>query len=334
MILRQFLHTHDVEVAQKYLLAVATATMTFFNEHWSNSSYFLQDAQALESYSHCDLPSCQLAGLTHLLRGLLLPEVRSICTSAQLELFEELQAKLNATSLPLFTSLNSTHAREQFNLSSLPLLAPCGKGGYPMNGYEPGAWEQQNNEPVMMYSTWPYELIGVNRSLLPPFPREAGINTPEEALAVGVRSYQHRPYPNDLGYNVDSVFAANLGQVEDAMSKLNIKWRLKQGPFDYSSARFPVWWGPSNEGGEVCDDPGCNEIIDEARITLQHMLVQSDNHGSRLLLFPSWPKQWDVSFRIHCERATIIEGILKGGELKSLVVTPKSRRKDVVILLK
>ena len=44
----------------------------------------------------------------------------------------------------------------------------------------------------------------------------------------------------------------------------------------------------------MCDDPGCNEIADEARIALQHMLLQSDNHGERLLLFSplSGPKYY------------------------------------------
>ena len=109
----------------------------------------------------------------------------------------------------------------------------------------------------------------------------------------------------------------------------------KSSAFDYRSSRFPVWWGPSNRGGEVCDDPGCNEIADEARIALQHMLMQSDNHGERLLLFPAWPVDaWpNLKFKIHAERNTTLKGELQEGKLVSLVVTPQERRKAVVILL-
>lgn len=96
-----------------------------------------------------------------------------------------------------------------------------------------------------------------------------------------------------------------------------------------------MWWGPSNRGGEVCDDPGCNEIADEARIALQHMLLQTDNHGERLLLFPAWPVgAWpNLKFKIHAERNTTLQGELKAGKLVSLVVTPPERRKAVEILL-
>jgi hypothetical protein len=150
--------------------------------------------------------------------------------------------------------------------------------------------------------------------------------------------YMCHQYPGrPEGYNMISVFSANLGLANTTRDFLRYKWStaVKAGPFDYTSSRFPVWWGPSNRGGEVCDDPGCNEIADEARIALQHMLLQSDNHGERLLLFPAWPTEsWpDLSFRIHAERSTILEGELRDGKLISLQVTPPERRKDVVVLL-
>jgi hypothetical protein len=153
---------------------------------------------------------------------------------------------------------------------------------------------------------------------------------------MAVRSYKRRPYPTVpmVGYNQDSVFAVNLGQVAEARQQLNVKWKSKRGPFDYSQARWPVWWGPSRESpDETGDYPGSNEVIDEARITLQHMLLQSDNHGERLLLFPAWPSDWgDLQFRLSAERNTTISGELKSGQLISLDVVPEERRKDVVVL--
>ena len=137
-----------------------------------------------------------------------------------------------------------------------------------------------------------------------------------------------------VGYNQDSVFAVQFGLVEEARAQLNVKWASKRGPDDYGQARFPVWWGPSREApNEFCDYPGCDEIVDEGRITLQHMLLQTDNHGERLLLFPAWPKAWpDLSFKLYAERNTTVEGELRGGTLVSLLVTPAERRKDVVVL--
>jgi hypothetical protein len=50
----------------------------------------------------------------------------------------------------------------------------------------------------------------------------------------------------------------------------------------------------------------------------------------RYYLLPAWPKEWDVDFKLHAPGQTIVEGVLRGGELKSLKVTPSSRAKDIV----
>jgi len=65
-----------------------------------------------------------------------------------------------------------------------------------------------------------------------------------------------------------------------------------------------------------------------AMVQLQEMLLQTP--GDQLNLFPAWPKEWDVDFKLHAPRQTTVEGILRGGKLVSLKVTPKSRKKDVV----
>jgi hypothetical protein len=54
--------------------------------------------------------------------------------------------------------------------------------------------------------------------------------------------------------------------------------------------------------------------------------------GRKMYLFPAWPKGLDVSFKLHAPLQTVLEGELVGGKLKSLVVTPASRRKDVVVV--
>lgn len=50
----------------------------------------------------------------------------------------------------------------------------------------------------------------------------------------------------------------------------------------------------------------------------------------KLHLFPSCPADWDVDFKLHAPGQTIVEGVLKGGKLESLKVTPESRAKDIV----
>ncbi len=67
-------------------------------------------------------------------------------------------------------------------------------------------------------------------------------------------------------------------------------------------------------------------------IGLQEMLMQTI--GEQILLFPAWPKDWDVDFKLHAPNKTTVEGKLKNGELMELRVFPENRKKDVVINLK
>lgn len=64
-------------------------------------------------------------------------------------------------------------------------------------------------------------------------------------------------------------------------------------------------------------------------IGLQEMLMQTQ--GDQILLFPAWPEEWDVDFKLHAPGNTTVEGVLKNGELVELRVLPEYRRKDVII---
>ena len=65
-------------------------------------------------------------------------------------------------------------------------------------------------------------------------------------------------------------------------------------------------------------------------IALQRMLLQWD--GNRLLLLPAWPKDWDVSFKLHAPQQTTVECVYRAGKVESLTVTPASRQKDVEMM--
>jgi hypothetical protein len=49
-----------------------------------------------------------------------------------------------------------------------------------------------------------------------------------------------------------------------------------------------------------------------------------------LHIFPAWPAEWEVNFKLHAPGRTLVEGVLEGGKLVSLKVTPASREKDIV----
>ena len=66
-------------------------------------------------------------------------------------------------------------------------------------------------------------------------------------------------------------------------------------------------------------------------IGLQEMLLQTN--GELILLFPAWPLEWNVHFKLHAPGNTTVEATLKEGKVTDLKVLPESRKKDVVIMI-
>ena len=87
--------------------------------------------------------------------------------------------------------------------------------------------------------------------------------------------------------------------------------------------RFPAMWGP-NYDWTPDQDHGSNILT-----TLQFMLLQSE--GDKIYLLPAWPKDWNVSFKLHAPKNTTVEGVYRAGKLEQLKVTPESRRQNIVI---
>ena len=96
--------------------------------------------------------------------------------------------------------------------------------------------------------------------------------------------------------------------------------------FDKDS-RFPAFWGPNFDWTPDQDHGGVNMIA------LQQMLMQTEPTSGKIHLCPAWPKAWDCSFKLHAPGQTIVEGKVRNGKLVDLVVTPETRRKDLIIHL-
>ncbi len=165
-------------------------------------------------------------------------------------------------------------------------------------------WERVNNtETPQLYPVYPWGIYGVGR----PNP-EIAINTWKyDPDAIKFRSHK--------GWKQDNIFAARMGLTTEAAELTTLK--LKD-----SGRRFPAFWGPGfdwtpdhNWGGS-------------GMIGLQEMLLQTV--GEKIYLFPAWPEDWNVHFKLHAPYNTTVEGVVKNGKVSSLKVSPESRRKDVV----
>lgn len=168
-------------------------------------------------------------------------------------------------------------------------------------------WERINNSEVpSLYPVYPWRIYGIGQPEL-----QTAINTylydPE---AIEFRSH--------IGWKQDNIFAACLGLTEEAERLTLLK--LSDGPH-----RFPAFWGPGfdwtpdhNWGGS-------------GMIGLQEMLLQAN--GDSILLFPAWPENRDIHFRLHAPKQTTVEVTLRNNKIEFMQVEPKTREKDIVICL-
>ncbi|MCJ8210000.1 DUF5703 domain-containing protein [Mucilaginibacter sp. RS28] len=165
-------------------------------------------------------------------------------------------------------------------------------------------WQRINNtETTQLYPVFPWEIYGVGKPDL-----ETALNTWKyDTLAIKFRSGK--------GWKQDNIFAARLGLTNEA-AELTL-FKLKN-----SGRRFPAFWGPGydwvpdhNWGGS-------------GMIGLQEMLLQTNDR--KIYLFPAWPKDWNVHFKLHAPYNTTVEATLTNGKVTSLKVFPKEREKDVI----
>ncbi|MFD1772021.1 DUF5703 domain-containing protein [Sphingobacterium suaedae] len=168
-------------------------------------------------------------------------------------------------------------------------------------------WGRINNtEAPQLYPVFPWGIYGVGK--------------PD--LQVAQDTYWLDPdllkFRSHVGWKQDNIFAARLGLTDEAKRLVLLK--LGDAP-----RRFPTFWGPGfdwvpdhNWGGS-------------GMIGLQEMLLQTAD--DKLYLFPAWPQEWDVDFKLHAPRQTTVQGKLRGGKLVDLLVVPSERRDDVVNLL-
>jgi hypothetical protein len=170
-------------------------------------------------------------------------------------------------------------------------------------------WERVNNtEAPQLYPVFPWRIFGVGK----------------DSLEIARNTYWYDTdvlkFRSHVGWKQDNIFAACLGLTDEA-KRLNAL-KLANGPH-----RFPAFWGPGfdwtpdhNWGGS-------------GMIGLQEMLLQTTEDG-KILLFPAWPREWNVHFKLHAPKNTTVEAELKDGKVRVISIIPENRRQDIVIMIK
>ena len=144
----------------------------------------------------------------------------------------------------------------------------------------------QNAETPQLYPVFPWRIYGMGR----------------EGLNIARNTYLKDPHAvamrSSKGWKQDNIWAACLGLKEES-ERLTIE-KFSDGPY-----RFPAFWDAGFDWAPDMNRGG------SAMIGLQEMLLQETPDGEPIL-FPSWPEQWPVSFRLHASNNRVIEAEHKG----------------------
>lgn len=125
-------------------------------------------------------------------------------------------------------------------------------------------------------------------------------------------------YPSYSGWQYQGIVAARLGMKELAQEILVNNVQMKN-----PGNRFPAMWGPIYDG--VPDtDHGANIIH-----LLQQMVMQVK--GNNVYILPAFPKEWNVSFKLHPNSTTTIELEYKDGKIKKMDIYPEEEKNNIII---
>ena len=176
------------------------------------------------------------------------------------------------------------------------------------------SWESEYNkwEPIEMYACWPYRLAGITKPETLQLARDSWESVPADRARLSKQDYS---------WMANVVNMAALAWPEKAKERAIYKMANTAAP----QARFPAFFGPGHDWLPDHNWGGAGTV------GIQEMLLAPEPgpHG-KLHLFPAWPAEWDVDFKLHAPGPTVVECVLRSGKVQSLVVTPASRAADVV----
>ena len=207
----------------------------------------------------------------------------------------------------------SSRARLQRLQSSLPEL-PIGKRKGRPSLLPARSWERDYNkwEPIEMYAFWPYRFVGITQPETLQLARDTWESVPADRA---------RLCKQDYSWMANVINMAALAWPEEAKKRAIYKMANNTAP----QARFPAFFGPGHDWLPDHNWGG------SGMTGIQEMLLAPEPGAQgKLHLFPAWPPEWDVDFKLHAPGPTIVEAVLRGGKIASLKVTPESRAKAIV----
>lgn len=191
-------------------------------------------------------------------------------------------------------------------LERVPPVRFTEKAGHTIIAYAETRSEHHNCEIPELYPVFPFGQYGIGKPDL------------QTAIDTARFAPETQEQKTHISWHQQGIQYARLGMLPEAVDFL----RRKMGNADM---RVPVYWGPGHDWTPDHNWGG------SGMIQLQEMLLQTD--GDKIYILPCWPKDVDVSFRLHAPGNSVVECVYKAGKVETLNVTPTGRTKDRQLLM-
>jgi len=201
-------------------------------------------------------------------------------------------------------SMRAGWKRLQSELPPLPVGTKDGKEVLlPYTGEQNA--RPRNLENPELYAIYPFRLYGLGKP----------------GLQLAINTFNARRFKDKGCWVQDPIQAAMLGLTDVAKTYVTFNFTRKD-----PHLKFPAFWAEGHDYMPDEDNGGNGEN------GLQQMLMQVDD--KKIMLLPAWPKEWNADFKLNAPYQTTVQGKVRNGKLEDLVVTPSSRRADVVDMSK
>ncbi len=310
--------TGDEAFLRESVLPLADGVITFYDQHWKRDDkgkIRMDPASALECAHEAVNPLPEIAGLRYVLPRLLgLSE--NLTTPAQRGAWKKTLA--DVPEIPMATLKDSVAPAQLANWklppSERPEVRMKEEADKKILIAAEGIKTWQGDEVPDLYAVFPYRLFAFDSK-----DADIGRRTFERWNPLQPRNAG--PHEGRVGgWRLSPIQAAFVGKARQAANMVTSNFAAHD-----PGSRFPAVWGPAQVGTNDQSHGGV------AMTALQAMLLQVV--GKKIYLFPAWPKDWDVNFKLHALYNTTVEGELRGGKVVSLKVTPQSREADVINML-
>ncbi|GAA3554384.1 DUF5703 domain-containing protein [Snuella lapsa] len=162
-----------------------------------------------------------------------------------------------------------------------------------------------NSDIPELYPVFPYGMYGVGRPRL-----DIPLNTWKSGLLDDRKNY--------ISWHQDPIFCARMGLTEEARKFTELK-------LSDSGRRFPAFWGPGHDWVPDHNWGG------SGMIALQDMLVQYVD--DKVYMFPAWPKEWNVDFKLHGPHGLVLQAALVNGVAEELSVMSQRKNEKIIMML-